>query len=206
MAPHSSTLAWKIPWMEEPGRLQSMRLLRVGNDRMTSLSLFTFIHWRRKWQPAPVFLSGESQERWSLMGCHLWGCTESDTTEATQQQQQQQTVLEKASHSGQPYRTLYSWYLIPCHQFSLLLCCEIYYSHWSCLCHMPLSIAAIGSPGGSHSKESACNVGDPGSIPGLGRSPEEGNGNALQYSCLRISWTKEPGGLQSMWSQRVRHN
>ena len=51
MAPHSSTLAWKIPWMEEPGRLQSMGLLRVGHDWATSLSLFTFMHWRRKWQP-----------------------------------------------------------------------------------------------------------------------------------------------------------
>ena len=51
MAPHSSTLAWKIPWMEEPGRLQSMGLRRVGHDWATSLSLFTFMHWRRKWQP-----------------------------------------------------------------------------------------------------------------------------------------------------------
>ena len=51
MAPHSSTLAWKIPWTEEPGGLQSMGLLRVGHDRATSLSLFTFMHWRRKWQP-----------------------------------------------------------------------------------------------------------------------------------------------------------
>ena len=52
MAPHSSTLAWKIPWTEEPGRLQSMGLWRVGYDWATSLSLFTFKHWRRKWQPA----------------------------------------------------------------------------------------------------------------------------------------------------------
>ena len=51
MAPHSSTLAWKIPWTEEPGGLQSMGLLRVGHDWATSLSLFTFMHWRRKWQP-----------------------------------------------------------------------------------------------------------------------------------------------------------
>ena len=51
MAPHSSTLAWKIPWMEEPGGLQSMGPLRVGCDSVTSLSLFTFMHWRRKWQP-----------------------------------------------------------------------------------------------------------------------------------------------------------
>ena len=90
MAPHSSTLAWKIPWTEEPGGLQSMESLRVGHDSETSLSLFTFMHWRRKWQPTPVFLPGESQGRGSLVGCRLWGCTESDTTEATQQQQQQQ--------------------------------------------------------------------------------------------------------------------
>ena len=63
MAPHSSTLTWKIPWMEEPGRLQSMGLLRVGHDWATSLSLFTFMHWRRKWQPIPLFLPGESQGR-----------------------------------------------------------------------------------------------------------------------------------------------
>ena len=51
MAPHSSTLAWEIPWKEEPGRLRSTRSLRVGHDWETSLSLFTFMHWRRKWQP-----------------------------------------------------------------------------------------------------------------------------------------------------------
>ena len=60
MAPHSSTLAWKIPWTEEPGGLKSVGSLRVGHDWATSLSLFTFMHWRRKWQPAPVFLPGES--------------------------------------------------------------------------------------------------------------------------------------------------
>ena len=48
---------------------------------MTSLSLFTFMHWRRKWQPTPVFLPAESQGRGSLVVCCLWGCTESDTTE-----------------------------------------------------------------------------------------------------------------------------
>ena len=83
MAPHSSTLAWKIPWTEKPGRLQSMGSLRVGHDWATSLSLFTFIHWRRKWQPTPVFLPGESQGRGSLVDSRLWGRTESDTTEAT---------------------------------------------------------------------------------------------------------------------------
>ena len=74
MATHSSTLGWKIPWMEEPGRLQSMgSLIRVGYNWATSLSLFTFMHWRRQWQPTPVFLPGESQGRWSLMGCCRWG-------------------------------------------------------------------------------------------------------------------------------------
>ena len=126
MAPHSSALAWKIPWMEEPGGLQSMGSLRVRHDWAPSLSLFPFMHWRRKWQPTPVFLPGESQGRGSLVGCRLRGRTESDTTEATQQQQ--------------------------------------------------------------HSCNSDCwnvgNTGNAGSIPGLGRSPGEGNGNALQYSCL----------------------
>ena len=88
MAPHFSTLAWKIPWTEEPGRLQSMGLRRVGHDQATSLSLFTFMHWRRKQQPTPVFLPGESQGQGSLVGCRLWGRTELDTTDVTQQQQQ----------------------------------------------------------------------------------------------------------------------
>ena len=75
MAPYSSTLAWKIPWMKEPGRLQPMGSLRVRHDWVTWLSLFTFMHWRRKWQPTPVFLPGESQWWQSLVGCRLWGCT-----------------------------------------------------------------------------------------------------------------------------------
>ena len=66
MATHSSALAWQIPWMEEPGRLLSMGLLGVRHYWVTSLSLFTFMHWRRKWQPTPVFLLGESQGRGSL--------------------------------------------------------------------------------------------------------------------------------------------
>ena len=83
MAPHSSTLAWRIPWMEEPAGLQSMGSRRVGHNWATSLSLFTFMHWRRKWQPAPVFLPEESYGEGSLVGCRLWSRTESDTTEAT---------------------------------------------------------------------------------------------------------------------------
>ena len=64
-------------------RMQSMGSLRVRHDWATSLSLFTFMHWRRKWQPTPKFLLGESQGRGSLVGCCLWGHTESDMTEVT---------------------------------------------------------------------------------------------------------------------------
>ena len=78
MAPHSSTLAWRIPWTEEPGRLQSMGSLRVKQDWVTSLSLFTFMHWRRKWQPTPVFLPGESQERGAWWAA-IYGVAQSQT-------------------------------------------------------------------------------------------------------------------------------
>ena len=82
-APHSSTLAWKIPWMEEPGRLQSMGSLRVGHDWAISLSLFTFMHWRRKWQSTPVFLTGESQGQRSLVRSHRVRHDWSDLAAAT---------------------------------------------------------------------------------------------------------------------------
>ena len=63
MAPCSSTLAWKIPWTEEPGRLQSVGSLRVGQDWATSFSLFTFMHWRRKLQPHSSVLEGTEAQR-----------------------------------------------------------------------------------------------------------------------------------------------
>ena len=78
MAPHSSPLAWKIPWTEEPLRLQSMGSWRVGHDWATSLSLFTFLHWRRKWQPTPVFLPGESQG-WGAWWAAVSGVEQSQT-------------------------------------------------------------------------------------------------------------------------------
>ena len=113
MAPYSSTLAWKIPWTEEPGRLQSMGSLRVGHDWETLPSLFTFMHWRRQWQLTPVFLPGESQGRGSLVGCHLWGCTESDTTEVTQQQQQLQQgnkAVWDSRNTPEATKITYIWY------------------------------------------------------------------------------------------------
>ena len=69
-------------------------------------------------------------------------------------------------------------------------------------------MSSVGFPGGSEGKESACNAGDLGSIPGLGRSPGEGNSNPTHSSILawRIPWTEEPGELQSLGLQRVGHN
>ena len=87
MAPHSSTLAWKIPWAEEADRLQSIGLLRVEHDLATSLSLFTFIHWRRKWQPTPVSLPGESRD-----GGVWWA--------VVYRVAQRQTQLKRLSSSG----------------------------------------------------------------------------------------------------------
>ena len=81
MATHFHPLAWKNPRMERPGRLQSIGSPRIRHDWATSFSLFAFVNWRRKLQPTPVFLPGESPGRWSLVSCCLWGCTESDTTE-----------------------------------------------------------------------------------------------------------------------------
>ena len=75
-------------WTGRPGVLWFMGSQRIGHDWATSLSFFTLMHWKRKWQPTPVFLPGESQGQGSLVGCRLWSCTESDTTEVTEQQQQ----------------------------------------------------------------------------------------------------------------------
>ena len=102
MAPHSSTLAWKILKMAEPGGLQSMGSLRVEHDWVTSLSLFTFMHWRSKWQPTPVFLPGESQGPGSLVGCCLWGRKESHSTERLNWTELSWNEWEKKCHCREP--------------------------------------------------------------------------------------------------------
>ena len=99
MAPHSSTLAWKIPWTEEPGRLQALVSLRVRDDWATSFSLFTFMHWRRKWQPTPIFLPGESQGQRSLVAA-VYGVAQSQT---------RLKWLSSSSSRLQPTRLLHSW-------------------------------------------------------------------------------------------------
>ena len=85
VAPHSSTLAWKIPWTEETGGLKSMGSQRVGHDWATSLSLFTF-HFpalEKEMATHSSVLAWRIPGTGSLVGCRLWGRTELDTTEAT---------------------------------------------------------------------------------------------------------------------------
>ena len=151
MVPHSSTLAWKLPGTEEPGRLQSMGSLSVRHDWVTSLSPFTFMHWRRKWQPTAVFLPGESQRQESLVGCCLWGRTVRDD--------------------------------------------------WVTELNWPTPVF-LGFPAGSDGKESACNAGDLGSAPGLGRSPGGGHGNPVQHSCLENPHGRRNLAGYSLWGHK----
>ena len=84
LEPHSSTLAWKIPWTEEPGGLQSMETRRVGHDWVTSLSLFTFMHWRREGNGNPLQCSClENPRDGGAWWAAVYGIAELDTTEAT---------------------------------------------------------------------------------------------------------------------------
>ena len=82
MAPHSTTLAWKIPWTEEPGGLQSMGSLSVGPTERLHFHFSLSCVGKGNGNPL-MFLPGESQGRGSLVGCRLWGHTESDMTEVT---------------------------------------------------------------------------------------------------------------------------
>ena len=80
MAPHSSTFAWKIPWMEEPGRLQSMGSLRVRHDFTFT---FHFHALEKEMATHSSVLAWRIPGMGEPVGCRLWGCTESDMTEAT---------------------------------------------------------------------------------------------------------------------------
>ena len=81
MAPHSSTLAWKIPWMEEPGRLQSMGVRRAGLSDFFHFSLSCI--GEGSGNPLQCSCLENPRDGGSLVGCRLWGHTESDTTEVT---------------------------------------------------------------------------------------------------------------------------
>ena len=174
MAPHSNTLAWKIPWMEEPGGLQSMGSRRVGHDWATSLSLFTFMHWRRKWYPTSLFLPGESQG------------------------QEPGGLPSMGSH-----RVGHDWRDLAAAAAAVLFC------NWvarMCVRSVAQSCWTLW-PRRLSSKESACNAGGLGleiRVPSLGLDRKE---MATHSSILaqKIPWTEEPGGLQSLGSQRIWH-
>ena len=158
------------------------------------------IPWRRAWQPTPVFLPGQSHRQKSLVGYSPWGHKESDTTEQTY------------AHSKNKYRhfsftcLLFDFVLCFLISFSLalhliiIMCTQIKITLMLPWIHEENAIALTKGMflrfsssliTFSHTslvaqtvKASAYNVGDTGSIPGSGRSPGEGNGNPLQYSCL----------------------
>ena len=136
MAPHSSTLAWKIPWMEEPGRLQSMGPLRVGHDWATSFSIFTFMHWRRKWQPTPVF-SPENPRDGGAWWAAIHGVTQS------------RTWLKWLSSSSSPSPTIslviYFSFRQICSCCSITQSCGLFVTPWTVACRASLSITIYWS-------------------------------------------------------------
>ena len=111
----------------------------------------------------------------------------------------QSSPLTSPRHSSQITDNLKS------HLWSWNMNCA-YKGKWGLLRRTQIWGGVKGFSCGSDGKQAACNAGDPSSIPQSGRSSGEGNGNALQYSCLEKSTTEEPGGLQSMGLKRVGHD
>ena len=140
MAAHSSILAWKIPWMTEPGKLQSMGVAKS----QTWLSDFTF-----------TVILASNWIQWQ----NIWVFKEVDGVQ----------VLEPKNHISHS-------------DFGWMVPREKDHSLWNP--GNPDLTVYWGFPDGSHGKASACDVGDPGLIPGSRRSPGEGNGNPLLHSCL----------------------
>ena len=166
MAAHSSTLAWKIPWMQEPGGLQSMGSLRVGHDWVTSLSLFTFMHWRRKWQPTPSILAWripgtEEPSGLPSMGSHRvghdWATSLSLSLSCIGEgngNPLQCSCLENPRDGG-------AWWaaVSGVAQSRTRL-------KWLSSSFSSSNIKPWGLPGWHSSQKSACNAGDIGSVPG----------------------------------------
>ena len=169
-----------------------MGLLRVGHDWATSLSLFTFMHWKGRWQPTSVFLPGESRGRGSLVGCHLWGRTESDTTEMTKQA----SKWTKRNFSTSIYTCVYI--------------CWVWLYKYTCT---PLQYSCLENPMNKGAWQAAVH-GVTKSRTQLSDFPFTFHFHALEKEMAthssvlawRIPETGEPGGLPSMGSHRVGHN
>jgi len=131
--------------------------------------------WRRQWHPTPVLLPGKSHGPRSLVGCSPWGHWKSDTTEQLHFHFSLSCIGEG---NGNPL------------QYSCLENPRDGGAWWAAVYGVTQSrtqlkrLSRSSSSTSSYNTESACNVGDLGLIPGLGRSPTGGHGNLLQYSCL----------------------
>ena len=121
MATHSSILAWKIPWTEEPGRLQFMGSRRVGHNWVTSLSFFQDttgsipgsgrFPWSRKREPTPVFLPGKFHEQRSLTGHSLWGRRVGHDWVGSRVRARARTHTSNSKSSSEKWHQYYSNYI-----------------------------------------------------------------------------------------------
>ena len=142
MATHSSTLTWKIPWAEEPGRLQSMGSQRVGHDWATSLSLFTFMHWRRKCNPLQCSCL-ENPRDWGAWWAAVYGVAQNLT---------RLKQLSSSSSSSSPKSA--SWVEWECYSLMWGLCYqripEVSGRLWNVLWIRGMSIPFVPSGGKAH--------------------------------------------------------
>ena len=192
MATHSSILALRIPWTKEPGGPWSIGLQRVGHDWCDWAQSFSFSTLK---MPLHCLLSATVPllphlPMWPNLSVLLSFCWRTCLISYLPFP----PLLPLPSLSSLPSSFFYK-------AFSLSPSAVLQWCTSSCFA---LYLSLQG--GGSDGKESACTAADLGSIGGSGRSPGEGHGNPLQYSCWRIPWTKKPGGLQSMGLQRVGHD
>ena len=167
------------------------------NINLKFIFRFTLISWRRKWQPAPVFLLGESDGRRSLVGYSPWGRKESHTTERLHLLygyllRKIGLLILSSLESDQA----------DCFTFDSLR--DWWFGHFNLWCNK--SIIILRASLLAHSEESACNAGEPGLIPGSERSPREENGYPPQYSCLenpldRGAWQATVHGVAKSWTQ-----
>ena len=115
-----------------------MGSLRVGHDWVTSLSLFTFMHWRRKWQPTPVFLPGESQGERNLVGCHLWGHRVGRSSSSLSSSH----LLAVSSYDHSSFLCLvFARHIFPCACFKLSM--SLYLKWISCYSWLEAEVASL---------------------------------------------------------------
>ena len=182
MAPHSSTLAWIIPWTEEPGRLQSMGSLGVGHDWATSLSLSCIAEGTGN----PLQYSGlENPRDGGAWWAAIYGVSQSWTQLKRLCSSSSSSTSSRIPVINVPPGLRYSvsgafggFHVLP---IEIVL-------PWKsrCMCHFEWWFSVdLHFPCGSAGKESVCNAGDPSSIPGAGRSTLE-KGWATHSSILGL--------------------